>query len=210
MSEADRIEEGRLLFARECLFMRGVTALENLPHADRVEVAFAGRSNVGKSSLINALTGRKNLARASKEPGRTQEINFFDLGGELYLVDLPGHGYASQPKAKIKAWTALTRSYFRGRPNLRRVCLLADARHGLKDTDTEVMDLLDETAVNYQVVLTKADKVTAAELAKLTAALKAMLAKRPASHPEIPATSAVTGAGIPELRAELARLREWA
>ncbi|MCA8885082.1 MAG: YihA family ribosome biogenesis GTP-binding protein, partial [Hyphomonadaceae bacterium] len=167
---------------------------------------FAGRSNVGKSSLVNALTGRLKLARASTEPGRTRELNFFRVGDALRLVDLPGYGYAKAPKNEISRWTTLTRDYLRGRSTLRRVILLIDGRHGLKPDDKAVMDALDTAAVTYQLVLTKADKVKPTEIAALAKATAAAIAKRPAAHPEIIATSSETGLGIEGLRAEIAAL----
>jgi GTP-binding protein len=200
------LEAGRLLFARPIVFVRGVVKLADLPDADRAEVAFAGRSNVGKSSLLNALAGQKGLARASAEPGRTRELNFFQTTAPLYLVDLPGYGFARAPKTEIARWTGLMRDYLRGRASLRRVFLLVDSRHGLKPSDGEVMDALDEAAVSYQVVLTKADKLKPAALASVTAATAAALAKRPAAHPRVHATSATSGLGLPELRAEVAAL----
>jgi GTP-binding protein len=200
------IEAGRLLFAGPIDFERGVPSMEFLPDSSLPEVAFAGRSNVGKSSLINALTGRNKLARASTEPGRTRELNFFRMGDRLRLVDLPGYGYAKAPKSEIGRWTALTRDYLRGRPSLMRVVLLIDGRHGLKPDDKDVMDALDKAAVIYQLVLTKADKVKPTEAAETTAATKAAIAKRPAAHPEVIATSSETGLGIAELRAEIAAL----
>ena len=182
--------------------------LAGLPVADRLEVCFAGRSNVGKSSLINALTGRAKLARASTEPGRTRELNYFDIGeGRLFLVDLPGFGYAQVSKTQVAAWTRLIRSYLRGRPSLRRVFLLVDSRRGLMDTDTEIMDLLDGAAVNYQIILTKVDKVPKPEVEKTAAALAAKLKKRGAAHPVVLQTSSEKGWGIAELRAENERLR---
>lgn len=200
------LEAGRLLFAGPVAFELGVADMSQLPDGDVPEVAFAGRSNVGKSSLVNALTGRKGLARASTEPGRTRELNFFRLGDKLRLVDLPGYGYAKAGKGDIKRWTSLTRDYLRGRAALKRVVLLIDGRHGLKPHDKDVMDALDIAAVTYQIVLTKADKVKPTELAGIEAETRVAIAKRPAAHPEIIATSAETGAGIEQLRAEIAAL----
>ena len=204
--EEERIEAGRLLFAGPIEFERGVVGMEHLPDASLPEIAFAGRSNVGKSSLVNALTGRKKLARASTEPGRTRELNFFRMGDRLRLVDLPGYGYAKAAKADIGRWTGLTRDYLRGRPSLKRVILLIDARHGVKPHDRDVMDALDTAAVNYQLVLTKTDKIKPSDLADTLAATQATIAKRPAAHPLIIATSAETGLGIEQLRAEIAAL----
>lgn len=203
---AEYLEAGRLLFAGPIAFELGVADMAQLPAGDVPEVAFAGRSNVGKSSLINALTGRLKLARASTEPGRTRELNFFRVGDRLRLVDLPGYGYAKAGRADIERWTTLTRDYLRGRPSLKRVILLIDARHGLKPHDSDVMDGLDKSAVNYQIVLTKADKVKPTEAEALIAAIAKQIAKRPAAHPEIVATSAETGQGIELLRAEIAAL----
>jgi len=204
------LERGRLLFAGPCDFVKGVVALSGLPDADRAEVAFAGRSNVGKSSLINALTGRKTLARTSNTPGRTQEINYFRLGpadGEnLYVVDLPGYGFAQAPKPMVARWTRLVNGYLKSRPSLLRVFLLIDSRHGPKSADTAVMKDLDTAAVSYQVVLTKADKITGAELSKCIESTGAVMRKHPAAHPEIIATSSVKSAGIDLLRAEIAAL----
>lgn len=205
----DALEAGRILFAGKAEFVLGVASLSGLPAADRAEVCFAGRSNVGKSSLINALTGRAKLARSSAEPGRTRELNYFDIGeeGRLYLVDLPGFGYAKVSKTQTAAWTKLIKSYLRGRPNLRRVFLLVDARRGgLMDTDEEVMDLMDGAAVTYQVVLTKVDKIAKGEVEKTAAAIAEKLKKRGAAHPVVLHTSAEKGWGIPELRAEIAAL----
>lgn len=202
----EEIERGRKLFEQECTFMLGVVKMETLPEEGPPEVAFAGRSNVGKSSLLNALTNHKNLARASNTPGRTQEINYFDLGDQLNLVDLPGYGYAKAAKKNIEAWTKLTRDFLRGRVTLRRVCLLIDSRHGLKPTDLEVMDLLDETAVIYQIVLTKTDKIKPTALVTIRDETAKLIAKRPAAFPRIFDTSSETGDGLRTLRAGLATL----
>ena len=200
------LEAGRRLFALPCRYLASADRLDQLPHTTLPEVAFLGRSNIGKSSLINALTGRKALARTSQTPGRTQLLNFFSLGDRLWLVDMPGYGYAAAPKKRQAAWQGLIRAYLRGRPGLRRLCLLIDARHGLKASDRELMALLDGAAVNYQIVLTKADKCGADELASAVRAISAELAKHPAGHPEVLATSALTGTGIAELRASVAAL----
>ncbi len=199
-------EAGRRLFAGPCEFLKGVASMDGLPPADRLEVCFAGRSNVGKSSLINALTGRKALARASNTPGRTQEINFFALGPDRYLVDLPGYGYAEAPKPVVERWQALLRGYLAGRPTLRRVFLLIDARHGPKAVDEEIMTLLDRSAVTFQAVLTKADKPGSAALEAALARLGESLARHPAAFPEIVVTSAETGRGIETLRSLVAGL----
>ncbi len=203
---ADWLERGRLLFAGPIAFELGVAAMTQLPPADVPEIALAGRSNVGKSSLINAITGRLKLARASTEPGRTRELNFFRVGDTLRLVDLPGYGYAKASKAESAKWMALTRDYLRGRPPLKRVLMLIDARHGVKPYDTDVMEALDKAAVTYQLVLTKADKVKPTEVAALIEKTQTQIAKRPAAHPEIVATSSETGLGIEPLRAEIAAL----
>ena len=186
------LEAGRRLFAQPCAFVAGVADLARLPPAGLPEVAFAGRSNVGKSSLINALTGRGQLARISRTPGRTQQINLFDLGGRLTLVDLPGYGYAQAPKPTVEAWQRLMRAYLRGRASLRRTCVLVDARHGLKDNDRAFMALLAETAVAFQLVLTKADLVRPAELDDLIGLLGADLERQPGAHPGLIVTSAQT------------------
>jgi GTP-binding protein len=204
--EDDQIEAARKLFAGPCDFVKGVVAIDGLPPADRLEVCFAGRSNVGKSSLINALTGRKGLARASNTPGRTQEINYFDLGGRLWLVDLPGYGFAEAPKAKVAGWQALLRAYLAGRATLRRAFVLIDSRHGIKPPDAEIMALMDTAAVSYQVVLTKADKPKAGALDATLAGVRQALAKRPAAYPEILLTSSEKGTGLPDLRATIAAL----
>jgi GTP-binding protein len=200
------LEAGRQLFAQECEFIAGIADLGQLPPAGLPEVAFAGRSNVGKSSLINALTGRNQLARISRTPGRTQQINLFDLGERLMLVDLPGYGFAQAPRPKVDAWQRLIRSYLRGRAALMRTCLLIDSRHGLKPVDLDFMAMLGEVAVAYQLVLTKTDLVRPGALADLIDGLGADLARKPGAHPEIIATSAREGTGIGHLRAALATL----
>lgn len=199
-------EKGRLLFAGPVDFVKGVVAMPGLPPADRVEVCFAGRSNVGKSSLINALTGRKTLARASNTPGRTQEINYFALGDQRYMVDLPGYGYAEAPLAVVEKWQALLRSYLQGRQTLRRAFVLVDMRHGVKAVDQEILTLLDRSAVTFQVVLTKADKVNAMTRAATIAQVQAALTRHPAAYPEIVVTSSEKGEGIETLRAIIATL----
>lgn len=205
--DASRREAGRLLFAGEWVFRRACHAVDQLPPAEAVEVAFAGRSNVGKSSLLNALTGRKQLARSSNTPGRTRALNLFARsdGEGPVLVDMPGYGYAKAPKTEVAAWTALVFDYLRGRPNLRRVFLLIDARHGPKASDLEAMKAMDEAAVSYQAVLTKADKAGRDLPAVITATERALV-RRPAAHPAVLATSASTSAGIAELRATIAAL----
>jgi GTP-binding protein len=202
------LEAGRLLFAAECQFVWGTDRLEQLPEASLPEVTFSGRSNVGKSSLINALTGRNALARTSDTPGRTQQLNFFNLGERLMLVDVPGYGYAKESKTKVEAWTELVRRYLKGRVPLRRVCLLIDSRHGPKPVDDAMMRLLDGAAVPFQVVLTKADKLTPKAEAAVRAATALALKSHPAAFPEPHLTSADSGLGIPELRASLAELAE--
>lgn len=202
------LEAGRLLFAGGCEFLVSAADENDLPQLGGSEVAFAGRSNVGKSSLLNALTERKTLARTSNTPGRTRLLNFFSLSGRLILVDLPGYGYARASKTDIARWTQLTRGYLKGRPQLRRVCLLIDARHGLKASDRQVMEELDTAAVSYQIVLTKADKMKPEPLQRLVEETEAAVAKHPAAHPFCLVTSAESGAGIAELRAALAALAE--
>ncbi len=204
--DAPSAEKGRMLFAGETTFVKGVVAMDGLPPPDRMEVCFAGRSNVGKSTLINALTGMKALARASNTPGRTQEINFFTAGEEHYLVDLPGYGYANAPLPVVEKWQRLLKQYLSGRQTLRRAFVLIDARHGVKKVDNEIMSLLDSSAVIFQVVLTKADKVKEAEREKILMQVKDALSKHPAAYPEIVVTSSEKGWGIPTLRAIIATL----
>lgn len=200
------IEEGRKLFAGPCDFVLGAAGLDQLPDDGLPEIAFAGRSNVGKSSLINALTGRKALARTSNTPGRTQQVNFFNLGDRLMLADLPGYGYAKAPKGNIDQWTDLVNTYLKGRAPLRRTLVMIDSRHGFKKTDYPVMDMLDKAAQVYQIVLTKADKVKDGPLQKLYQSIQAELVKRPAAHPDIFITSSEKKIGIAELRAEILSL----
>jgi GTP-binding protein len=202
--EPELIEVGRLLFARDCRFIAGAAEAEGLPPEGLPEIAFLGRSNVGKSSLVNALTGRRMLARTSNTPGRTRQINFFDLGGRLMLVDLPGYGYAEASKSAVKAWTRTVQHYLRARASLRRVCLLIDSRHGLKEPDRPVMQLCDSAGLSYQVVLTKTDKPDLAALAAVAGSVAAELTRHSAAHPEIHLTSAEKGRGIAALRATLA------
>lgn len=202
----DQIDAGRRLFGGPSVFILGVAKLEQLPPVRGVEIAFAGRSNVGKSSLINALTGVNDLARASNTPGRTRELNFFDINGALTLIDMPGYGYAKAPKKEVKKWQSMLRGYLRGRPGLTRVFVLIDSRHGVLAADEEMMTLLDESAVTYQLVLTKIDKIKEAELPKVFEATEAAARKRPAAFPLIHATSSEKGTGLPELRAEIACL----
>jgi GTP-binding protein len=214
--DAKLLEQGRLLFAGDWQFIWASPSIETLPPMAGTEVAFAGRSNVGKSSLINALTGRNALARTSHTPGRTQELIFFEgpknffegPHAEFRLVDMPGYGYASAPKAKVASWTALIHKFLQGRSNLARVYVLIDSRHGFKDVDLDVLNTLDKAAVSYQVVLTKADQVKPAELDERAAATAAALAKHPAAFPELLVTSSRTGAGMPQLRAAMVRLLE--
>ncbi|MCT4555950.1 MAG: ribosome biogenesis GTP-binding protein YihA/YsxC [Pelagimonas sp.] len=200
------IEAARKLFAGEVDFLKGVVAMNGLPPDDRAEVCFAGRSNVGKSSLINALTNRKGLARASNTPGRTQEINFFTLGEERYLVDLPGYGFANAPLSVVEKWQRLLKQYLSGRANLRRAFVLVDHRHGIKDVDDEIMTLLDRSAVTFQVVLTKQDKVKEKDRARVLEQVREKLAKHPAAYPELIVTSSEKGDGIALLRSVIASL----
>jgi len=204
--DAHTQEAGRKLFAGPVDFLKGVVAMSGLPPDDRLEVCFAGRSNVGKSSLINALTGRKALARASNTPGRTQEINFFELGEERYLVDLPGYGFANAPVAVVDKWQRLLKSYLSGRASLRRAFVLIDARHGVKAVDAEILSQLDKSAVPFQVVLTKADKISLADKAKVLEQVRENLAKHPAAYPELVVTSSEKGEGIETLRGVIAGL----
>ena len=199
-------ELGRKLFSGPVDFLKGVVAMDGLPEADRVEVCFAGRSNVGKSSLINAITNRKALARASNTPGRTQEINFFELGEKRYLVDLPGYGYANAPVAVVEKWQRLLKNYLSGRPNLRRAFVLIDSRHGIKPVDEEIMQLMNRSALTFQVVLTKIDKIKEPEQEKVLLQVRAKLAKHPAAFPELVVTSSDKGDGIATLRAVIAGL----
>ena len=208
---SEQIEDGRLLFARPITFMRSAVSLDTLPPMGPPEVCFAGRSNVGKSTLINALTGQHGLARASNTPGRTQELNYFFAGEQLstarlFLVDLPGYGYAKAPKHKVAAWTKLTRAFLRGRATLRRVFVLVDSRHGLKPVDLELMDMLDEAAVTYQLVLTKTDKLKKGQLARMEEQTLKAITKRPAAFPVLALTSSEKRYGLDELRAEIAGL----
>jgi GTP-binding protein len=207
-NDAVAVERGRLMFAGPCDFIHGTNDLGALPDMALPEIAFAGRSNVGKSSLVNALTGRKTLARTSQTPGRTQQINFFNLSKALYLVDLPGYGYAKASKSSIKSWTHLVDSYLKGRASLARVIVLIDSRHGLKDKDRDVMTMLDVNAVPYQLVLTKIDKTTGADLTKCMADTHEELRKHVAAHPEIIATSSDKAIGIEALRAHISTLAD--
>lgn len=200
------VEAGRLLFARDVTFMLSAVSLDTLPPARLPEICFAGRSNVGKSSLINALTNRKGLARASNTPGRTRELNYFNVDERLFVVDLPGYGYAKASKSDIARWTKLTREFLFGRASLRRVFLLIDSRHGVKDSDLELMGMLDETAVTYQIVMTKVDKLKKGELEKVFGKTLKVIARRPAAFPQIICTSSEKKHGLDELRAEIATL----
>lgn len=200
------LERGRRLFCAEVIFERGAVSMNGLPVDDMVEIAFAGRSNVGKSSIINALTGRKSIARTSNTPGRTRELNLFTLGQWLRIVDMPGYGYAKAPKEKVRVWTELIYDYLKGRVPLRRVFVLIDGRHGIKDRDMPVLDILDDSAVSYQIVLTKVDKLHPGEYPKLLDHTRQTLSKRPAAHPNIHLTSSEKGLGLQELRAEISEL----
>ena len=203
----EQIAAGRELFCGDCTFMLGVAGLGQLPPDNVVdEIAFAGRSNVGKSSLINALTGRKTLAKTSNTPGRTQQLNYFNLADKIYMVDMPGYGFAQAPDSLVKKWQKMIFAYLQGRANLKRVFLLIDARHGIKKVDTEIMEMLDKAAVNYQVVLTKTDKISAVELAKVITETNKTLKEHPAAHINVMATSSEKNRGIEELRAEIAAL----
>ena len=202
--DPDQVEAARILFAHPVEFMMGAAKIDGLPAPDLPEVAFAGRSNVGKSSLINALVSRHRLARTSADPGRTREVNFFLLDGRVRLVDLPGYGFARASKGETRRFQSLARNYLRGRPNLRRVFLLIDARHGLKQADDAAMDAFDVAAVSYEIVLTKADKLKPAEAEAQAARTLSAVSRRPAAFPRVLATSAESGAGVPELRAECA------
>ena len=204
----EQLEKGRLLFAGPCDFFHGAQQIQQLPDTRAPEVAFAGRSNVGKSSLINALTGRKSLARASSEPGRTKQLNFFDLAGQLVLVDMPGYGFAKAAKAVKEDWQEMMFDYLRGRPNLRRVILLLDARIETKESDRDVMDMFDKAAINFQVVLTKCDNVKPQAEERRYREVVAEVSRHPAAHPLVIASSSQTGRGIPELRGELAAFAE--
>jgi GTP-binding protein len=199
----EQIEAARRLFAGPCEFVSGAAAVDSLPPATRPEIAFAGRSNVGKSSLVNALTGRRTLARVSAKPGHTRQVNFFDLAQRLLLVDLPGYGFAQVSRSMKETWQDLASAYLRGRPTLVRVCLLIDSRHGVKESDRETMRNLDSAAVSYQLVLTKTDQLKAADVPRAVAAAEAVARKHGAAHPEVLPTSSETGFGIAELRAEI-------
>ena len=199
----EEIEAARKLFAGPCDFVSGAASIESLPPATRPEIAFAGRSNVGKSSLVNALTGRRTLARVSAKPGHTRQVNFFDLAGRLLLVDLPGYGFAQVSRSMKETWQDLASAYLRGRPTLKRVCLLIDSRHGVKDSDRETMRNLDSAAVSYQLILTKVDQLKAADVPRAVAAAEAAARKHGAAHPEVLPTSSESGFGIAELRAEI-------
>ncbi len=203
------IEQGRKLFASSCEFMLGVAKLEQLPPDNILgEIAFAGRSNVGKSSLINAMTNRKTLARTSNTPGRTQQLNYFNLGEQIYLVDLPGYGFAKAPEAIVKEWQKTIFAYLQGRVNLKRVFLLIDSRHGIKKVDKEIMEMLDKAAVTYQIILTKTDKIKASELAKVINETNKIIKEHPAAYVNLIATSSEKNRGIEEIRAEIFRISQ--
>lgn len=201
-----QLAAGRALFAKTCTFVIGCARLDQLPAHDKVEVAFAGRSNVGKSSLINGLIRRRDLARASATPGRTQQINYFDLADTVYLVDLPGYGYAQAPEKQVKSWNALVFTYLKGRPTLRRVFLLIDSRHGVTKKDEEVMTMLDKAAVVFQVIMTKCDKPNKTELTKNRAVVEAAIKKHTAAYPEVIVTSSQKDIGLDEVRSQIAEL----
>lgn len=203
----DQIEDARKIFAGPCDFMWGSADLKQLPPPEINEIAFAGRSNVGKSSLVNALTGRSTLAKTSNTPGRTQQLNFFSLGGHLYLVDMPGYGYAKVSKEQRQDWDTLIFEYLRGRPNLRAVLILIDSRHGLKESDVHLMKLLDKAAVNYRVVLTKADKTGVKSLEEMRSKIETVLMKHPAAHPAVLVSSSESGKGLETLRAAIIALK---
>ncbi len=204
--DQEQLEYSRKLFAGSCQFVAGSTKIENLPPASLPEIAFAGRSNVGKSSLVNALTDQKNLARTSRTPGRTQQLNFFKLDNRVILVDMPGYGYARASKSRIQDWTTLMHDYLKGRATLKRLCMLIDARHGIKGSDKILMNELDKAAVVYQIILTKADKVSQTTVLEFSQKFDRMRKEHPAGHPDIIATSARKGMGVLELRASLAAL----
>ena len=204
--ESDLIEKGRKLFSSNCTFIKGVVGMEGLPSPDRIEVCFAGRSNVGKSSLINALTNQKGLARSSNTPGRTQEINYFDLNDRYYLVDLPGYGYADAPIKVVNEWQNLLKAYLAGRQNLRRAFILVDARHGIKSVDSEIMSLLDKAAVTFQLILTKADKVKDKDSESIFAQVRENLSHHVAAYPEILLCSSEKGSGIPLIRSVISQI----
>ena len=205
--DSEELAAGRKLPGAACTFVLGVASLNQLPPDDQMEeIAFAGRSNVGKSSLINALTGRKGLAKTSNTPGRTQQLNYFNLADKLFLVDLPGYGFAKAPENLVKQWQKMIFAYLQGRVNLKRVFLLIDSRHGIKKVDREIMEMLDKAAVTYQIILTKSDKISAAALAKVFRETQAEIAKHAAAYVDIIATSSEKGFGIDELRAEICRL----
>lgn len=205
---AEQLEAARVLFTKPCTFMLGVAKLEQLPLTELSEVAFAGRSNVGKSSLINAVTGQKNLAKASNTPGRTQQLNYFNLNDKIILVDLPGYGFAQAPENIVKQWQKLIFAYLQGRVNLKRVFMLIDSRHGVKKVDEEIMEMLDKAAVTYQIILTKTDKISAKALEKVIEDTSKIIAKHPAAYVRILATSSEKNIGIAEVRAEISGLAD--